>query len=251
MPNWVKNIVHIEGPADDIANALNLMRDKSVEGDIDFNNVVPMPDRLSITAGGGDKYYVALYLKSLDKIEINRLQDALHNHPTSFYGTYLKKYADSFTIANGFMDIPEGNLTWMKEQLDRDYKNISPTSMEDVGKAYIDNILEYGADTWYDWCIENWGTKWDACECKIGDDYLEFETAWDAPFPIIEELSRRFPKLTFSHEYADEDLGSNCGQLTFKNGGVVETRAFDSDDEAYEFACMMWGYGPDDLEEEE
>lgn len=246
MPNWVKNIIHIEGPAEDITKALELMRDNNVDGGIDFNNIIPMPERLGIVAGGYDTYYVALYLRTLSASEIKRLMDEFHSRLVSFYGTYLKKYGDSFSIAKGFMDIPEGKLKRMKENIDRDYKNISPTSIEDVGKAYVDNILEYGADTWYDWCIDNWGTKWNARECEIGDNFLEFETAWDAPFPIVEELSRRFPELTFGHEYADENLGCNCGAHVYKRGIETSTYGFESADEAHDFASMLWGYGPDD-----
>lgn len=251
MPNWVKNIITIEGPADDIAKALNLMRDKSVEGDIDFNNVIPMPKRLNIVSGGYNRKYVALYLKSMGRIERDRLMDELGNRSVSFYETYLQKYGDSFTIANGFMDIPDEKLSWMEKTFEKDYASISPTSMEAVGRAYIDNILEYGHDTWYDWRIDNWGTKWNACECKIGDDYLEFETAWSAPFPIIEDLSRRFPELIFHHDWADEDLGYNCGRHSYQNGVESPVEECDSNDDAHEFACMLWGYSPDDLEDEE
>ena len=245
MPNWVKNIIHIEGSADDIAKAMDLMRNKNPEYsdmDIDFNNVIPMPERLNITSGGYDRYYVALYLKTLSMTERQNLRTMLLSCPTDFYGNYLRKYAESFT-----MDIPEGTLNRMKDCLTREYRNLSTTSMEDVGKAYIDNVLEYGADTWYDWCIDHWGTKWNACECTIRDNYLEFETAWSAPFPVIEELSRCFPELLFHHEWADEDLGHNCGRCEFRNGESVECE-FDSLDEAREFACMLWGHSPDDTE---
>jgi hypothetical protein len=135
----------------------------------------------------------------------------------------------------------------MVERFKKDYMEINPQSVNDVGKAYIDNILEYGADSWYDWCIDNWGTKWNATEGTIGENYLEFETAWDPPFPVIMELSRRFPELIFNHEWADENLGYNCGWRSFRNGSVLDADAFEDDDEAHEFACTLWGYGPDDV----
>lgn len=248
MPNWVKNIIHIEGPANDITKALELMRDKDPkysDTHIDFNNVIPMPERLNITSGGYDRYYVALYLKTLDETEKQNLRTMLLSYPLGFYGNYLKKYAESFT-----MDISEEKLNGMKNSLTRDYRNLPGASMEDVGKAYIDNILEYGADTWYEWCIDHWGTKWNACECSIGENYLEFETAWSAPFPVVMELSKRFPELTFRHEWADEDIGNNCGWREFRNGEVVDHDRLESEEEMHEFACTMWGYSPDDMEDE-
>lgn len=249
MPNWVKNIIHIQGPAEDIAKAIELMRDKDPKypNDVNFNNIIPKPERLNIVSGGYDRHYVALYIRTLSESEKRYLQNILMIRPLGYYGNYLKKYAESFT-----MDIPEEKLQRMKEMLTRDeYKSISPTSMEDLGKAYIDNILEYGHDTWYEWSIDHWGTKWNACKCKIGDDYMEFETAWSAPFPVIATLSHQFPELIFYHEWADEDLGYNCGKREFRNGVVVDDYVFESDKEAHEFACTMWRYDHDEFEEDE
>jgi hypothetical protein len=238
MPNWVKNVINIEGPAEDVAKAIELMRDENpeCENSIDFNNVIPMPERLKLPSGGYDRHYVALYLKSLRAKERGELAAQLSDVPVSFYGSYLQKYVESFT-----MDIPVDFLKRMKEHLERDYSHIHLSSMEDVGKTYIDNILEYGADTWYDWCRDHWGTKWNATECMITDDGFEFDTAWSAPFPIIMELSLRFPELIFCHKWADENLGWNCGKREFRNGLVAEEQ-FESEEDAYNFACAMWGY---------
>lgn len=248
MPNWVRNIVHMEGCKEDISKVLELMRDtdSESENEIDFNNVFPIPKRLNIVAGGHDRYYIALYLRSLDKAERNIIENRLLNTPLYFYGNYYKKFRASFTMC-----IPEENLTWMKTHFKKDYSSISPTSMEDVGKTYIDNILEYGHVSWYEWCIDKWGTKWNACESTIGNDYLEFDTAWDAPIPIIAELSRRFPELIFCLEWSDEDLGHNCGRIEYKGGEIVANEEFKTFEEAYEFACMIHGYCPDDFKEEE
>ena len=51
---------------------------------------------------------------------------------------------------------------------------------------------KYGADNWYDWSINNWGTKWNACntEVELNENVLNytFETAWDAPREIVRAL---------------------------------------------------------------
>lgn len=59
-----------------------------------------------------------------------------------------------------------------------------------------DNLAKYGAKDWYDWCVDNWGTKWDfgrdvdhngpKAEIKTnntGEHYVElgFDTAWTPP----------------------------------------------------------------------
>ena len=82
-------------------------------------------------------------------------------------------------------------------------------------------------DRWYHWCIENWGTKWDACDKSIDyeDDEilaLTFNTAWSPPEGIVEKLREKYPELTFStawsppegimQELKDKypDLGFTC-----------------------------------------
>lgn len=46
---------------------------------------------------------------------------------------------------------------------------------------------------WYDWCIENWGTKWDIydAQCDRMDAntlVMSFNTAWSPPIPVYEKL---------------------------------------------------------------
>ena len=46
---------------------------------------------------------------------------------------------------------------------------------------------------WYDWRLQNWGTKWNACNVEItrdDEDYLEirFDTAWSPAQPVIEKI---------------------------------------------------------------
>ena len=55
-------------------------------------------------------------------------------------------------------------------------------------------ISKYGADNWYSWSIENWGTKWNAIDTEVeqrdGTLIYRFDTAWDAPRNIAEALLR-------------------------------------------------------------
>ncbi|MEG0425780.1 MAG: hypothetical protein RR556_08610, partial [Cetobacterium sp.] len=42
---------------------------------------------------------------------------------------------------------------------------------------------------WYDWCVDNWGTKWNSLFSSINKDELIFSTAWN---PISLELFESF-----------------------------------------------------------
>lgn len=57
-------------------------------------------------------------------------------------------------------------------------------------------IEKYGAADWYDFCVNNWGTKWDVggdngyCPARDGDTYvsMSFQSAWSPPIGLYEEL---------------------------------------------------------------
>lgn len=60
------------------------------------------------------------------------------------------------------------------------------------------NLEKYGAKNWYDWCVANWGTKWDVG----GDGYeaqdipgglmLTFDSAWSPPIDAFATLVDKF-----------------------------------------------------------
>ena len=65
--------------------------------------------------------------------------------------------------------------------------------------------VEYGASNWYDWRVENWGTKWDIMEFyninrkEIGEDESEIELGFDTAWA---------PALGAYEKFIDEN--SNC-----------------------------------------
>ena len=67
----------------------------------------------------------------------------------------------------------------------------------------------FGHDNWYDWCRDNWGTKWDCMDVDmwVWDGELEytFNTAWCPPKPIWEFLVKEFPTLQIQWFFRAED----------------------------------------------
>lgn len=90
-----------------------------------------------------------------------------------------------------------------------------------LGAKYLTNTMRYGYPTWYEWCIHNWGTKWNACNASKSGNIIFFNTAWSTPEPIIEALSVKYPDVTFEVEYADEDAGNNVGSYSYKSGKQI------------------------------
>jgi hypothetical protein len=78
----------------------------------------------------------------------------------------------------------------------------------------------------YDWCINNWGTKWNAYNARFEDEgdrlIFNFNTAWAPPEPIIRKLIEMFPGLSFTHEYYEAGACFSGG-MTGEEGKVTHT----------------------------
>ena len=103
----------------------------------------------------------------------------------------------------------------------------------------IENCAE-----WYDWRIENWGTKWNAVDAQSTEDGFIFDTAWSAPLPVIKKLSENFPSIEFNLTWADEDAGQNCGLIVYKNGVEIQWYYPDRAEEVAEIYEECWGTPP-------
>jgi hypothetical protein len=64
-------------------------------------------------------------------------------------------------------------------------------ALEDQEKV---NFAKYGYKNWYDWCVNEWGTKWDIgaegyeVEIENGGLNLSFDSAWSPPIQAYEKL---------------------------------------------------------------
>ena len=78
---------------------------------------------------------------------------------------------------------------------------------------------------WYQWCWDNWGTKWDVSDCvmKLGSKVVpisnsmefRFHTAWAPPIPWLEKVGAIFPNLWLKLEYDEPGMcfrGTACGR---------------------------------------
>ena len=99
---------------------------------------------------------------------------------------------------------------------------------QELLKKYEANKAKYGHTTWYDWCIENWSTKWSPRieEWTINDFpngseiYAYYETAWSPADGLIREVSKQFPTLLFVVSSDEEGRSFSC-VMAFSNGEIV------------------------------
>lgn len=82
------------------------------------------------------------------------------------------------------------------------------------------NILEFGFKNWYDWAVEEWGTKWDITSAENGEPSLSedglsvqfsFMSAWSPPVAFYEKME----ELGFEVDafYYEPGMGF-CGRYT-------------------------------------
>jgi hypothetical protein len=111
---------------------------------------------------------------------------------------------------------------------------------------------------WYDWRVENWGTKWDLDEQdqrsvaeQLVSDSCEFSaifmTAWSPPCQAIAALSKKFPNDEFVLRYVEFGMGF-AGTAHISNGVSHEEDTSDSN-EINQFAADYFGYDLEELTE--
>lgn len=235
MPNWVTNKIYYEGDYKVINKMLDAIKnDVCGRNTIDFLKVIPRPYQLDIEAGSST-------YRGMKQVE-----------------EYMNWYKNEYiTPTQGKVNTYE-ELIQLEKEAEKIYlgrnTNIDPEDWELGKKAQI-NIEKYGAPTWYEWCIRNWGCKWNACGYDDEYDYTQdecmtFDTAWSPPHQILEKLAADYPEITFVHEWADEDLGQNCGSCKYVNGKRVKAYIPITNEEGLRFACKVQGYDYDEIKAE-
>ena len=98
-------------------------------------------------------------------------------------------------------------------------------------------------NSWYNWNVRNWGTKWDVAVSsgeEFPDTYVEgptpngenlvayynFNTAWSPPMPAIAELSKQYPSLLFTLSYEEEQGWG--GECEFLRGEMISISEYEN-----------------------
>ena len=89
-----------------------------------------------------------------------------------------------------------------------------PQALQDQAEKGPLPLEDRDGPNWYDWSVENWGTKWNAYEHSTterdydrGEINYNFLTAWGPPTPIVHELQRRFPTLCITMYFSIDCAG--------------------------------------------
>lgn len=183
MPNWVSITLRVKGQPSQLAAFKDEVATK--DSCFDFNTFISMPKELDIESGSvGDIGF-----------------DVFYGDPSS-----VLRYP--WVVKEGIKTVEE-----LQEFLDR-----TNPQYRAIASQYYHNLNVYGCKTWYEWSVNNWGTKWNASDSYLeeedGDLVYHFNTAWSFPEPIMEKLLEKYPTLHFEGEAIEE---SGAFAFTFVN----------------------------------
>lgn len=239
MPNWIRN-KFILGNKEKLNELFNKYVTKINEEDeeiFDFNKVIKMPEELNIEFSSKSNDSLILYLNY-----INPNNTYFKNNSSieekEFFNIY-NKIKDQLFINNSNIILNESEI----KKIINKYKDNELDELLLLGKTQVDNLIKYGYMNWYEWRINNWGTKWNSINFKLYEDNKSFsiDTPWDPPIPILIQLSKDNPSIKIAMIYADENIGSNAGYVLISKGKIEYKGKFkDYSVDAYKLAFDVW-----------
>lgn len=115
----------------------------------------------------------------------------------------------------------EVGTDWDKEI--GDYKNkVQVSNTFSFDNFYPTPPEKLEGESWYDWRIENWGTKWDLVQngttitpivdnCEPAFDHeatfgMGFQTAWSPALGLFAKITEQFPDVFIQYRYLEEGM---------------------------------------------
>lgn len=81
----------------------------------------------------------------------------------------------------------------------------------DVEPTFKRENSDHRMPKWWDWRVQNWGTKWNSSECEVtimDDEQVEytFDTAWSPPEEVILKLRELYPDVAITAFYDEPGM---------------------------------------------
>jgi len=145
------------------------------------------------------------------------ITDLKQNEVAEIISKYTDNVIDGRVMDESFL-VFDKIITTPKELLERQ----SPFDGTVEEKAMLES--KYGYADWYNWRVDNWGTKWEplghyfaSTETSVS---IGMETAWGPASGILQQLSVLYPEATITNEFL-ETGAMFMGEVTYVDGEVV------------------------------
>ena len=88
------------------------------------------------------------------------------------------------------------------------------------------NIAIHGHESWYEWRLQNWGTKWSAQinDIEKTDTVIraDMATPWSLPIEILKRLGKQNPNTVIHVVDCEEEAGFFVGSCKVQNGEIIQ-----------------------------
>lgn len=214
MPNWNENELTITGP--DVNKVLETIRSESGEDEdiriLDFNKIIPYPQIYRDLDRRAEEYREKLHAIAKDDPERKAKLEAL--------GAEYGVEPGAPWIKDGFNS---GGYEWRCENWSTKWNacHVHLTTRPDSSKPLRKTSKCASCKT-----VHKTGTMavltCRQCGAPLPDAepiqaFLEFDTAWSPPIPVIEKLASLFPDHEFHLTYYEGGIGF-CGQARWSGG---------------------------------
>jgi hypothetical protein len=212
MPNHVSTILKLSGDSKQIKKFIADIKVKGKE-EYDFDLLLPVPVELQNTTSPTRIVSEAEYQQAVAKAEAAK---------EAFKRGEIRQIELEFSL-----QLP------ITQAMSDDFKN------------------RFGFDNWYEWRLKIYGTKWGMYNVEFdGVDGFSYDTAWSPASEYFLTVSKKYPKVNFTHEFADEG-GGFVGFETICNGQTILAEDFDWHSRKGIAARERLGYYSPENEEEE
>lgn len=225
MPNNVTNEIKFYGQPEDIKVVRSLIKGSKDDLQmIDFNRLIPMPESLNIEAGSTTRDAISLYLTMSNP-------DMPYHDRKTIDCKRLK--AILARLDDGVAFTTTCSATLSEDEIKQISTYQSVDDLMKLGETAVDNLMKYGAVSWYDWRWAHWGTKWNAYEQVDSDgDTIQFDTAWSMPEPILRKLAKICNEhdVQFNGQWINEDWRNDSGAFVMSDGSLMVYRDMTEED---------------------
>lgn len=199
MPNYCFNRIKLNLSFEELIKLKGRILSKDDFGDyyFDFNKLIERPKNTLLKAYDDNlaKAFSKYYYENPDSLDQELLDEIIKNE--------VKKIKVNGMLVNIDQYVED---RYSKEEL----------------KNYNGKMLTL----WHEWCVENWGTKWNSLFSSISREELVFSTAWhpisQALFEEFIEICREImgEKADKVWLYYEEDRGKISGRYFIQEGMV-------------------------------
>ena len=131
-----------------------------------------------------------------------------------------------------FKEIEQGNRIIDGEQV-KYWKKVDGKEIA-ISKSEINRLKKkYGSFGWYDWSINNWGTKWGPSETfartyNLDENYgvhIDYDTPWCTAEGILSKLQADWPELNIRTKWREYGVGEE-GLIKFNPDGSYHSHTY-------------------------